>query len=343
MKKCLCLLLLISAVAACNTGISRQSPIVLPTSTSDTTAQATQPTLARIAQSSPVATPTPIATITPTCTAAPTPPPTNGPVKYYWPPSLSPNFKIMPCSSTVDERGFHLEARSGGGAQWVSLTFSGGTGIHFGTYLPPCGANYRAVTIHGQPGCASVDNNTRSIRIFWQEDNTVYSIDSAGLSLEETLAIGEASQTLNHDAFQQDLAFYVTPTPNPSGPLVYYWPSEIPVGFVISAEQSSVDDNGFVLALKSLENDGRDGMIWGGSKARLDEACDVTLKPGIVRGRSGYLGMGTGAGFGVAWRENGHPYVIGGIGMSSQDVQMIADTLEPVDQVTWQQRLARER
>jgi hypothetical protein len=29
--------------------------------------------------------------------------------------------------------------------------------------------------------------------------------------------------------------------------------------------------------------------------------------------------------------------------MSSQDVQMIADTLEPVDQVTWQQRLARER
>jgi hypothetical protein len=93
---------------------------------------------------------------------------------------------------------------------------------------------------------------------------------------------------------------------------VYYWPSKIPVGFVINAERSSIDDDGFVLTLKSLENDGRDGMIWGGLKARLDEACNVTLEPGIVRGQPGYLGMGAGAGFGVAWRENGHPYVIGG-------------------------------
>jgi hypothetical protein len=264
-------------------------------------------------------------------------------VKYYWPASLPADFTILPCSSTFDEQGFRIEAGAGGKTHWPILALSAGNGIQYGISLPPCDAGYQAITIHGTPGCASVDNNGPFIHISWQEGSTIYSIDGSGISLEETLMLGEAAQVFDRAAFQQALTAYMTPTPSPSGPLVYYWPSKIPDGFGVDAVHSSIDDTGFVLALKSLQNDGRDGRIWGGLQARFDEACETTGMPGMVRGQPGYVAMGTGAGFGVAWRENGHPYVIGGMGMSSLDVQAIADVLEPVDQATWQQRLTSER
>lgn len=289
------------------------------------------------------ATGTPLVTITPTCTVTPMLTPTDNTLKYYWPVSLPADFTILSCSSTFDEQGFRIEAAAGGKIHWPILALSAGNGIHYGISLPPCDAGYQAITIHGTPGCASVDNNAQNIHISWQEGSTIYSIDSFGLSLEASLALGEASQALDRVTFQQALALHVTPTPSPSGSLVYYWPSKIPAGFAIDASRSSVDDTGFVLALKSLQNDGRDGRIWGGLQARFDEACETTGMPGMVRGQPGYVAMGTGAGFGVAWRENGHPYVIGGMGMSSLDVQAIADALEPVDQDTWRQRLTSER
>jgi hypothetical protein len=341
-----CLMLL----AGCRTfevGVVQTPTPMLRATTEPSTATALTPATSPIQAPtmSPASTATiaPIVTITPTCTASPTPASTSQSMKYYWPASLPANFTIRPCSSTVDEQGFRIEAGAGGKIPWPVLTISAGNGINNSVSLPPCDAGYHTITIHGEPGCMNIDNNGLLMHVFWHEGSTIYSIDSGGMSLEETLAIGEASQALDYEAFQRNLAPYVTPTPNPSGPLVYYWPAKIPAGLVIDTDRSSVDDNGFVLALESLENDGRSGMIWGGSMTRLDEACDVTLQLGIVRGQSGYLGMGTGAGFGVAWRENGHPYEIGGIGMSLQDVQAIADALEPVDQITWQQRLTSER
>jgi len=141
---------------------------------------------------------------------------------------------------------------------------------------------------------------------------------------------------------QRRLIALITPTVTPSSTLIYYWPSEAPEGFTIFLQDTSADDKGFALVLNSSDYF-VSLRILGGLKAPLDESCDNRLRPSTVRGQQGYIDLGTGAGTSVSWRENGHPYFVGGLGVSHSVAQAIAESLEPVDLTTWLSRLEQTR
>jgi hypothetical protein len=174
--------------------------------------------------------------------------------------------------------------------------------------------------------------------MFWQEGEVVYVAIGGGIQFEDLLTIVETLEAIERDAFRQRLEPLITPTVTPSGQLVYYWPSEFPKELIVDPTGSSASETGFILELVSPGNAWL-AVIQGGSKADLDEFCDDLYKPGMVRGQQGFINMGTGAGFGVAWREHGHPYVVGGPGMSLAEVQELAEALEPVDFAEWERRL----
>lgn len=295
-------------------------------------------------------TPMPLSESTPTATprtvSLPTvPPPTSQTrdvpeLEYYWPSLLPQDLGIDPCSLRVDDTGFNLTAGTGG----VSLRVAGGAEVHWVPYLPPCNNKYQDITVRGQRGCVSVDNSghyTR-VRVFWQRGGTIYAALGSGLQLEDILETVEHLEVVGRDVFRQRIEPLITPTITPSGPLVYYWPSELPKELIIDARESSADETGFVLSLMSPGNEWS-AVLRGGSKADLNEFCDDLYEPGIVRGQQGFINMGTGAGFGVAWRENENPYTIGGPGMYLAEVQELADTLEPVTLTEWIRRLEQSQ
>jgi hypothetical protein len=261
-------------------------------------------------------------------------------LEYYWPLSLPQGLEIEPCALRANDTGFSFAAGTGG----VGLTIAGGSEVHWVPYLPPCNDEYQGITVRGQQGCATVDNSGRYVRprVFWQKGETIYAALGSGLQLEEVLETVEHLEVIERDVFHQRIEPLVTPTATPSGPLVYYWPSGFPKGLVVDAIESSADESGFVLGLISPGNEWS-AVIKGGSKADLNEFCNDLYEPGVVHGQQGFISTGTGAGFGVAWRENGHPYVIGGSGMSLAEVQELADTLESVDLIEWRQRLEQSQ
>ena len=285
-------------------------------------------------------------TPSPTATSAPSPTPTHtgdgdGEIKYYWLPAQFHGAQIDACYSQADETGFYLSVRSAD-AQSYSMAIGGGSGVHWRSYLPPCEGEYLAVTVRGYPGCAHEDSNRHTSRIFWQEGNIDYAVSSQRATLEDTLAAIETLEIVSLAVFQQHLVPLITPTSTPSGPLVYYWPTVFPKELIINPEKSVADETGFVLSL-ICPGSGWSATIWGGSESSFNESCDRLYYPGIVRGEPGYINDGTGAGFGVAWRKNGHSYVVGGPGMSYVEVQELTTGLEPVDLAEWRRRLEQLR
>ena len=117
------------------------------------------------------------------------------------------------------------------------------------------------------------------------------------------------------------------------------WPEPLPDGLRVDAAQSSIDAGGWTLQL--IDPDDPQGIMWirGGSGAWAEP------RPGsrtvLVRGVEGNA-FSTGAGWGVTWTEGpeGAAYNVGGFLLSAESAVAIAETLQPVDEATFRQRLA---
>jgi hypothetical protein len=120
--------------------------------------------------------------------------------------------------------------------------------------------------------------------------------------------------------------------------LRYFWPTVLPMGLVVQPEGSRADETGFVLELAQPGGGQFRATIVGGGESRVNIATPQPAARAItVRGQPG-ITLNTGAGATVYWREDGQPFGIIS-GLSLQDVQAIADGLQPLDLTTWQQRL----
>ncbi len=211
----------------------------------------------------------------------------------------------------------------------------------WGVLLPPCTSEYRLITVREQQGCAYGDKDQAVI--YWKQGNAEYQIKGIDYQLDEVANIAESLLGVEHDVFSKQLASAATPIePPPTGELTYFWPKELPADLVIVTDESSADETGFELQLKSVTVPGKMPWIIGGSRLR-GGSCANTDELVVIRGQYGCEPIGSGAGFGVEWHENGSKYFAGGMGASGDEARQLAESLEPVDLVTWRQRLANIR
>jgi hypothetical protein len=119
--------------------------------------------------------------------------------------------------------------------------------------------------------------------------------------------------------------------------LRYYWPTNIPEGFVVNSSNSNVTGNGFSLQFIYPSIGTID--ILGGEHANQYAYCPADSIPQVVKGFSGCFPQSTGGGFSVQWREENISYSVGGFGLSRDLALQIAEQLEALDINTWQERL----
>lgn len=214
-----------------------------------------------------------------------------------------------------------------------------------------CPDTLRTVEVRSVQGQAVKVNEGGAYNIFWEEGGNVYVLLTS-IPLEQALDIANNLEVLDLPTWQSRMQALVTPTPLPTGPLVYFWPTVLPVtnpplhivpqGLHVTAQ---ADTSGFVLPVESGAQ--WQALIAGGDEVK-DFPDDEPLNDGsspkqagvdviTVRGQPGFA-FTTGAGYKVWWKENGQPYSIGG-GLGLDDVLALAEALEPVNLQTWQQRL----
>ena len=123
---------------------------------------------------------------------------------------------------------------------------------------------------------------------------------------------------------------------NTSSELHYYWPTTLPEGFVLNVSNSGASDNGF--ALEFINPSMGSINISGGDYVHFID-CETDSTSQIVRGFDSCFPPSTGGGFSVQWKEGNIPYTVGGLGLSRDLALQIAEKLESVDVITWQERL----
>jgi hypothetical protein len=123
---------------------------------------------------------------------------------------------------------------------------------------------------------------------------------------------------------------------NSSSGLHYYWPTILPEGFSLNALNSAASADGF--ALEFINPSIGTIAIWGGDRFQFSY-CPTDSTPQTVRGFDGCFPPSTGGGFNVQWNEMGVPYSVGGLGLSRDLALQIAEQLESLNLITWQERL----
>lgn len=123
------------------------------------------------------------------------------------------------------------------------------------------------------------------------------------------------------------------------------WPEPLPDGLRVDAAHSSIEADRWELTLFDPTNP--QSIVWiRGGEGPWSEARPGS-RPVTVRGVDGSA-FTTGAGWGIIWTEKstvperpaGVVYNVGGFLLSAEAAAAIAETLQPVDQATFRQRLA---
>jgi hypothetical protein len=116
------------------------------------------------------------------------------------------------------------------------------------------------------------------------------------------------------------------------------WPAEIPTGLQIVANESSVDDSGYILALETQPRSQQSASVRAGAPAQPQAQIAPERTTAVtVRGQPGQA-FTTGAGYAISWEEDGVPYKVTGGGLD--ETLAFANSLEEVSGEVWQQRLA---
>lgn len=127
-----------------------------------------------------------------------------------------------------------------------------------------------------------------------------------------------------------------------TGNMTYFWPGNLPAGFVLSREISYAGPDGFALTFMN-PSIGAIRLV-GGAEADQYQYCanleNNPSEPVMVRGLEGCFPPSTGGGFAVEWNENGTHYAVGGMGLSKESTLAIAEQLEAIDLATFLARLA---
>jgi hypothetical protein len=130
------------------------------------------------------------------------------------------------------------------------------------------------------------------------------------------------------------------PTIDPAATPLYLWPASLPEPLAIDPAQSAADETGFVLELSDASGE-LQATILGGTYVTAAPVDDPPFgaEPTTIRGNEGYA-LNTGGGWGLHWREQDtHLSVVGNL--PREMAFTIAESLEPVDLDTWQERLAQ--
>lgn len=164
----------------------------------------------------------------------------------------------------------------------------------------------------------------------------------------ETGSVTPTALPVNRLATQVSMQFTPTPTTmlqptspssTESGVLLYFWPVSLPSDMKFNSQNSFFSDDGYVIMFDKTEP-GTSTVLWAGKEADRYPYCDGQAKPDQIRGVQGCSSMGTGAGAGIEWMENGVHYVVGGFGNSMEAIIQFAESLESVDYQTWQLKIA---
>lgn len=126
--------------------------------------------------------------------------------------------------------------------------------------------------------------------------------------------------------------------PTTSSGLHYYWPTNLPEGYVLKASNSGASGSGF--GVEFINPSVGTISIWGGDSVQL-AYCAAGSTPQIVRGFDGCFPRSTGGGFSVQWKETDIPYSVGGLGLSKELALQLAEQLESLDSNTWKARLVK--
>lgn len=287
------------------------------------------------------------------------------PLHYFWPANLPVALQPRPITSLADATGFIFTTNVAGPYQ---VTLVGGTDVATTGQVTPqdietgqsdlpkqytvqnmfdclrgqsvaalCPDTLRTVEVRGVQGQGVKVNEGGAYNIFWEEGGNVYVLLTS-LPLEQALDIANNLEALDLVTWQARMQAFVTPTPTPSRPLVYFWPTNLPVTtppLQVVPATATADTNGFTL---KLESGGQpNAMILGGTAADVlahrENGESVT-----IRGQPG-MAFTTGAGYSVFWKEHGQGYALS-TSFRLDEVQALAETLEPLDLATWQQYLA---
>ena len=132
------------------------------------------------------------------------------------------------------------------------------------------------------------------------------------------------------------------PTASPStatGGMLYFWPAFVPPEMKFNSVRSLSSEDGYVIEFSDPQT-GTAMVLRTGTEADRYPYCAGQTSPYQIRGVEGCSSMGTGAGAGLEWKENGVHYSLGGIGNSLETVIQFAGNLEVIDYQTWQQKFA---
>jgi hypothetical protein len=131
-------------------------------------------------------------------------------------------------------------------------------------------------------------------------------------------------------------------TPAPTGTITFFWPLDLPEGFIFSRENSHADADSFKLVFMDTSQ-GIVLRLLGGTEADQYKYCvsyeNNPSEPVTVRGLEGCFPATTGSGFAVEWKENGTHYIVGGMSVSKQLALDTAEHLESIDLSTFLTRL----
>jgi hypothetical protein len=130
-----------------------------------------------------------------------------------------------------------------------------------------------------------------------------------------------------------------SPSSTEGGVLLYFWPVSLPSDMKLNSQNSFFSDGGYRIVFDKAEP-GTTIVLWAGKEADRYPYCDGQAKSDQIRGVQGCSSMGTGAGAGIEWMENGVHYVVGGFGNSMEAIIQFAESLESVDYQTWQLKIA---
>jgi hypothetical protein len=129
------------------------------------------------------------------------------------------------------------------------------------------------------------------------------------------------------------------PTLTAAGGLLYFWPASLSPEMSVNRTRSFSGDGGYSIEFTN-DQTGASTALRAGMEADRYPYCEGQTTPYQIRGVEGCYYLGTGAGAGLEWRENGVHYSVGGIGNSLTAVVQFATNLGVLDYQTWQQKLS---
>jgi len=125
------------------------------------------------------------------------------------------------------------------------------------------------------------------------------------------------------------------PTPV-SRPLRYFWPNQMPNGFVAVKNQSFANDSSFSLSLANYGTHGGFITVKGGAGSEAPVA-QVGAESVTVRGQPG-TAYRNGGGYSVYWIEEGRPYAVIST-MWIDNTLALTNALDSIPLDAWKQRL----